>query len=139
MLLVVLFVIYYIYVPLCRIDEVFEKVIADKILVIRAVHTVVLAWEHHHLKALVMLYQCIRHSQSVGKRHIAIDIAAYQQQFAFEITSQLHIGRYWFQSMLCLTPPLYIDVVVMIARRCYAHLVEIGVSEHRSHCLKATS
>ena len=107
---------------------------------------------YHHIETFVVADQRVSESHRAGRMHIVVNLPGNQQQPALKIGGEFGCcGNLAFECLTAVfpddflytvegfSPPLGVDIIVVIARCPHCHLVELGMAEQCSGCHKTST
>ena len=140
-------------VPRRWLQQVFHEIVAYQVCVVWRHESVVFSGENEHVEAFARFDEGIGQPVGGRRRDILVHVACHQQQLAFQIACQFCVGGdvggesclpvygigLFLQPVERFAPPLYVDVVVVVARGGYAHFVEVWIGQHGCRSLETSS
>ena len=133
-------------------EQILYEIVTDEIEVVLVSESVVGARNDKDIESFILLNQGVGEPECVCRMDIVVDVSCYEQQFSVQIAGKFDGGgNFTFKlsvSLLvpCLphsvegfTPPLGVDVVVVIAGSRDRHFVEIRSGKNCGSCHKSSS
>ena len=123
-------------------EKVFGEVQADHIHIVLVTQSVVFARKDHHVEVFSCPDQGPGKTEGAGRMDIVVHISGDEQKPAFQVRGEFcsdrHVApendgtvlrRFSLQSLIGFTPPLHVDIVVVVSRGSHSDLVEIRPGE----------
>ena len=133
-------------------SKMLHEIIPYKVEVIPVAESVVRTGNYHHIETFVVAYQRVSESHRAGRMHIVVNLPGNQQQSALKVGGEFGCcGNLAFECLTAVfpddflytvegfSPPLGVDIIVVIARCPHCHLVEPGMAEQCGDCHKTAS